>query len=97
MELKAKVVYLGDSASDLIYDRDYVGEFRVNTNSQPLVLREEPSTDSEQLTLMPKNAAVDGTGFIDITGKWLLCQYTEDSNTLIGFAYISYLKKEDEK
>lgn len=92
----AKIRYLDEEQEDgcrCIYKPLNKGEYIIDTNSQPLVLRTLPSTDSEQMALMEKGTSFEAYGFEDDSGKWLLGETSIDGTVYVGWAYRDYLTK----
>lgn len=92
----AKIRYYDDAqegGDKCIYKPLNRGEYIINTNSQPLVLRSRPSTDSEQMALMEKGTSFEAYGFEDDSGKWLLGESVIDGTAYAGWVYRNYLTK----
>lgn len=92
----AKIRYYDDAqdgGDKCIYKPLNRGEYIIDTNSQPLVLRSRPTTDSEQMALMEKGTSFEAYGFEDDSGKWLLGETIIDGTAYAGWAYREYLTK----
>lgn len=92
----AKIRYLDEEQENgdrCIYKPLSKGEYIIDTNSQPLVLRARPSTDSEQMALMEKGTTFVAYGFEDDSDRWLLGETSIDGTVYTGWAYKEYLTK----
>lgn len=82
-----------ESFTSLNVNADLFGEYFVNTKQSPLVLRQEPSTESTEITQMSKGSVFSCYGFTDETGSWYLGEYIHQGKVYAGFAHKKYLKR----
>lgn len=73
------------------FSRSLAGTYKVNTNSDPLMLRSGAGTNKTVLASMPKGSKVQNYGYYSTSNgtKWLYVVY----NGIVGFCSSIYLKK----
>lgn len=76
----------------LSYDKSLKGVYKVTTQTSPLNMRTQPSTDSNILCEIPRGAHIVCYGVA--SGDFLAVYYSPSDNVLCGFASKKYLKKE---
>lgn len=98
MNLGARVMFETDIENEedftsLNVNADLFGEYIVNTNISPLVLRQEPTTESAEIIQMPKGSTFSCYGFTDETNIWYLGEYIHKGKVYAGFAHKKYLER----
>ena len=80
---------------DIIPECDIYGEYKINTKSSPLMLRDKPDTNADIIAEMPKGRTIFCYGFTDITMEWYLCEYSSSGKIYAGFCNKKYLTKKE--
>jgi hypothetical protein len=82
---------------DIIPDCNVYGEYKINTKSSPLLLRDKPDTNADIIVEMPKGRTIFCYGFTDITMEWYLCEYSDSGKIYAGFCNKKYLTKKKKR
>lgn len=74
------------------YNKNIRGVYIVATNTEPLMVRAEPSTDGTVIAEMPKNTKCICLGCY--SGNWYVVTYEHDCIISTGFSHKKYLRRE---
>ena len=87
-----------DNVTELHCHPNFFGEFVIDTKSEDLNLRTQPTTESPVICTMPKGRTFFSYGLTNSSLEWLLGEYTlPDGKIVAGFAHTNYLIRKVEK